>query len=566
MKKARKDDEKIPARFCFGADLEHRVLGRNGKMWYTIAQSFSFPTTAQTTHGRNFDHPHWEVLFLKNLLELLDRTAARLPDAPAFCDEETSITWSGLQKGAAAVGTALARQGAQGCSVALYLDHEVSCILGMMGTLAAGGFYTVLDIAQPAERIHRITNQLQPAVLLTDVAHLEAARALGVGKTVLTVEEAAATEMDEDLLQGIRAAAVDTDLAYVLFTSGSTGLPKGVAITHRNVLAYSEWAVETFGFGPHTVLGNQTPFYFSMSVTDIYGALRSGACVQILPRRFFSFPVQLLDYLTTRRVNTIYWVPSALGIVANWKALDYTTPPPLRTILFAGEVMPTAKLNYWRFHYPQALFANLYGPTETTDICAYYVVDRDFADDEPLPIGRACANCGLLVLRDGKPVPAGEEGELCARGSFLAAGYYGLPEKTAERFCQNPLQTAYPETIYRTGDLVRYNDRGELIYCGRMDHQIKHMGYRIEPGEIETAAFGQDKLDNCACLFDQQRDRLVLFYQGKRDLTDALRERLSQRLPPYMRPAVYHRLKLMPQNQNGKIDRIALGALLADLP
>lgn len=534
-------------------------------MWYDLYHIFA-ANQNDTAKNPTKDNSEWEAFSLKNILELLDRTAARLPEAPAFCDEETRIGWEELQQRVWSIGTALARCGARGRSVVLYLDHTVACILGMLGTLSAGGFYTVLDIAQPADRVRRITDQLNPAVLLTDAAHLEAARALGAGERILTVEQAAATEVDEPLLQQIRAAAIDTDLAYVLFTSGSTGLPKGVAITHRNVLAYSEWAVETFGFGPRTVLGNQTPFYFSMSVTDIYGALRSGACVQILPRRLFSFPVQLLEYLTARRVNTIYWVPSALGIVANWKALDYTELPPLRTILFAGEVMPTAKLNYWRAHYPQALFANLYGPTETTDICAYYVVDRDFADDEPLPIGRACANCGLLVLRDGQPVPAGEEGELCARGSFLAAGYYAMPEKTAERFCRNPLQTAYPETIYRTGDLVRYNDRGELIYCGRIDHQIKHMGYRIEPGEIETAAFGQDKLDNCACLFDQQRDRLVLFYQGKRDLTQALRERLAQKLPPYMRPAVYHRLKQMPQNQNGKIDRIALGALLAELP
>lgn len=506
---------------------------------------------------------------MKHLLELLEQTAARTPGAAAYCDEEISYTWAQTLQGAQAIGTALAARGATGQAVALCLGQTAGCVLAMLGTLAAGGFYTVLDTAQPPERVGRILEQLTPAVLLADATHWDAANALAAAMpqppVVLALEQALGTVPDLAALAAVRAAALDTDLAYVLFTSGSTGAPKGVAVPHRSVLAYSAWAAQTFGFGPDTVLGNQTPLYFSMSVTDVYGALRTGACVQLIPRRLFSFPVQLLDYLTARGVNTIYWVPSAMGIVANWRALDYTAAPPLRTILFAGEVMPTAKLNYWRAHYPDAVFANLYGPTETTDICAYYVVDRVFADDEPLPIGRACDNCGLLVLRDGKQVPMGQEGELCARGSFLAAGYYNMPDKTAERFCQNPAQPHYPEIIYRTGDLVRYNAAGELLYCGRIDHQIKHMGYRIEPGEVETAAYGQDKLESCACLYETEKDRLVLFFQAKKDVTEALRLRLAQRLPAYMRPAAYCRLKRMPQNANGKVDRGALKKLLPEV-
>lgn len=499
---------------------------------------------------------------MKHLLDLLDKTAARWPDKPAYCDETRCATWAQTRALVQAIGSGLLAAGTQGKPAALYLDHETPCIHAMLGVLAAGGFYAVLDTAQPAARVRAITDQLDPAVLVTDEAHREAALALGTGAAVLLYEELIQTPPDVPALDAVHGGAIDTDLAYVLFTSGSTGAPKGVAVPHRAVLAYSAWAAETFGISEQTVFGNQTPFYFSMSVTDIYAALRTGACVQVLPRRLFSFPVQLLDYLTKKHVNTIYWVPSALGIVANWKALDYTAPPGLHTILFAGEVMPTPKLNYWRAHYPAARFANLYGPTETTDICAYYEVDRDFSDDEPLPIGRACSNCGLVILKDGRAAAPGEEGELCARGSFLALGYYNMPDKTAERFVLNPLQPHYPEIIYRTGDLVTVNDRGELMFTGRMDHQIKHMGYRIELGEIETAAAGQDKLDSCACLYDAARDRLVLFFQGRKDITEALRQRLAQRLPAYMRPAEIRRVKQMPQNANGKIDRGALNALL----
>lgn len=499
---------------------------------------------------------------MKHILELLDRTVRRWGSRPAFGDEHITLTWDEVDAAVQRVGTALAQYSVQRRPVALYLDHEVPCLLAMLGTLAAGGFYTVLDTAQPPERVRRITGQLEPALLVTDAAHREAADALGLACPVVEMADALNAVPDSFALQTLRNESLDTDLAYVLFTSGSTGAPKGVAIQHRAVLAYSAWAAATFGIDETTVFGNQTPFYFSMSVTDLYTSLRTGAQVQVLPRRLFSFPVQLLDYLTVHEVNTLYWVPSALGGVVRWKALDYTALPPLRTILFAGETMPTPYLNYWQAHYPGALFANLFGPTETTDICAYYIVDRAFSDDEPLPIGRACDNCGLLVLTDdGRAAEHGAVGELCVRGSFLAAGYYNMPDKTAERFCPNPLQPHYPEIIYRTGDLVRYDENGLLQYMGRADNQIKHMGYRIELGEIETAAFGQEGLQSCACIYDAPKDRLVLFFTGRKGLEEELRVRLAGRLPAYMQPTAYRRLQAMPQNQNGKIDRAALRAL-----
>ena len=499
---------------------------------------------------------------MKHILELLDRTVRRWGSRPAFGDEHITLTWDEVDAAVQRVGTALAQYSVQRRPVALYLDHEVPCLLAMLGTLAAGGFYTVLDTAQPPERVRRITGQLEPAPLVTDAAHRKAADALGLACPVVEMADALNAVPDSFALQTLRNESLDTDLAYVLFTSGSTGAPKGVAIQHRAVLAYSAWAAATFGIDETTVFGNQTPFYFSMSVTDLYTSLRTGAQLQVLPRRLFSFPVQLLDYLTVHEVNTLYWVPSALGGVVRWKALDYTALPPLRTILFAGETMPTPYLNYWQAHYPEALFANLFGPTETTDICAYYIVDRAFSDDEPLPIGRACDNCGLLVLTDdGRAAEPGAVGELCVRGSFLAAGYYNMPDKTAERFCPNPLQPHYPEIIYRTGDLVRYDENGLLQYMGRADNQIKHMGYRIELGEIETAAFGQEGLQSCACIYDAPKDRLVLFFTGRKGLEEDLRVRLAGRLPAYMQPTAYRRLQAMPQNQNGKIDRAALRAL-----
>ena len=281
----------------------------------------------------------------------------------------------------------------------------------------------------------------------------------------------------------------------------------------------------------------------------------------------YMIPVVLGSYYSFTNWNAIRMTGETAKFIGLENYVEIFKNPQLlqviaRTILFAGETMPTPYLNYWQAHYPGALFANLFGPTETTDICAYYIVDRAFSDDEPLPIGRACDNCGLLVLTDdGRAAEHGAVGELCVRGSFLAAGYYNMPDKTAERFCPNPLQPHYPEIIYRTGDLVRYDENGLLQYMGRADNQIKHMGYRIELGEIETAAFGQEGLQSCACIYDAPKDRLVLFFTGRKGLEEDLRVRLAGRLPAYMQPTAYRRLQAMPQNQNGKIDRAALRAL-----
>ena len=213
---------------------------------------------------------------MKHILELLDATAARLPDRPAFGDERHTLTWGQVQLAVQRIGTALAQYHVQRRPVAVYLDHEVPCLLAMLGTLAAGGFYTVLDTAQPPERVRRITDQLEPALLLTDAPHRAAAEALGLPCPIVEMDDALAGPPDPFLLQTLRAEAIDTDLAYVLFTSGSTGAPKGVAVQHRAVLAYSAWAAETFGLDETTVFGNQTPFYFSMSVTDLYTSLRTG--------------------------------------------------------------------------------------------------------------------------------------------------------------------------------------------------------------------------------------------------------------------------------------------------
>ena len=298
-----------------------------------------------------------------------------------------------------------------------------------------------------------------------------------------------------------------------------------------------------------------------MSVSDIFSTMTCGCTFYIIPKVNFSFPLRLIEYLNENKINTLYWVPSALCIVANFKTFDVLKPKYLKRVLFAGEVMPMKQLNMWRKALPKVLFANLFGPTETVDICSYYVVNRKFRDDDTLPIGNYCDNTDLMVVNEKNEeiTNIDEEGELYVRGSFLASGYYNNPEKTSEMFVQNPLNTAYPELVYRTGDIVKYNNRGELLYVSRRDFQIKHMGYRIELGEIESAANAIKGVDSCVCIYDKDEDRLILFYVASNLSEMDILSSVKKKVPNYMWPQEVIKLDSMPYNANGKIDRKNIG-------
>ena len=331
-----------------------------------------------------------------------------------------------------------------------------------------------------------------------------------------------------------------------------------MVVSHRGVIDYIDWAKDTFHFMSDAVIGNQAPFYFDNSTLDIYLMYSTGATLNIIPESNFAFPAKLVDYLNEEKITFVFWVPFVLINVANLNIFETKKPIYMKDVFFAGEVMPNKHLNYWRKHLPNCRYANLYGPTEITVDCTFYEVKREFSDSEPLPIGFPCRNSDVLILVDRKRRAAkGEQGELCVRGSSLALGYYNSPQKTASAFIQNPLHNYYPETIYCTGDVVYENEYGEIMYVGRVDSQIKHNGYRIELGEIETAILGSHMVDSCCVVYDFANKKIVMFYQATEELDMAtFRKVISASIPRYMQPTVYHHIRELQRNTNGKIDRL----------
>ena len=495
---------------------------------------------------------------MTSITDYLNRTAEKFPEKIAFVDEKRAISFSDLRMEARKVASVLIRMGVRRQPIAVFLDKSASCVAAFLGVAYSGNFYTPLDTMMPETRIHKILDTLQPMAVITDKEHKEQAVGFANGAEVFTYEDAMDEQVDESSIDETASHVIDTDVCYVLFTSGSTGNPKGVIVPHRSVIDYVSWFSDNFHINEEDILGNQAPLYFDLSIQDVYLPILTGCTTRLISHETFAFPTALMRMLANEKVNVIVWSPSALCVVANLKGLRSKVLPKLRLVAFCGEVMPVKQLNKWREKYPETKFVNMYGPTEACDACSYYIIEREFDTNESLPIGMPCRNTDIFIISDdNQPVfqdDLSSVGELCIRGTSLAYGYYNNPEKTQDAFVQNPLNKAYPETIYRTGDLVKYNEHGELIYVGRKDFQIKHMGYRIELGEIETAAGSIEHVDANACIYDSRRDRIHMFYAGKAT-EDELTATLAGLIPEYMLPNDIHHLRSMPLNLNGKIDR-----------
>ncbi len=507
-----------------------------------------------------------------NILEYLEKTASLYPNATAFKDPEKSVTFKDLTETAKRVGIRMILgKGLPKVNtsdgVAFYMEKSTDTLSVMFGAVYANAFYSFIDVRQPAERACKVISLLDPVMIITDDEDSNSLKEiLSMSDTppfVVNINNILDDEwlepIDQDILDNRRALFYDTLPLYVNFTSGSTGTPKGVVVGHRSVIDFINVFTKTFGITKDDVFANQAPFDFDVSVKDIYSGIFTGATVCLIPRPYFTNPTVLMDYLCDNKTTVIVWAVSAMCFVSIMNGLDYKTPDTLKKIMFSGEIMPVKQLNKWKDHLPFATYVNLYGPTEITCNCTYYILDRDFEKNEILPIGIPFVNEKVFLLdeNDCLVTENNTEGEICVSGSCLALGYFRDEDKTRSAFTENPANPRYYERIYRTGDLGMYLPDGNMVYTSRKDFQVKHMGQRVELGEIEVTAMSVDNVSRACCLYDEKHQKIILFYTGDSD-RDTISNALHAKLPPYMIPGKTIKLEAFPMNKNGKIDRNAL--------
>lgn len=493
-----------------------------------------------------------------NVLDYMVETVKRVPDKIAFSNGTDNMTFSQVDNDSKAIGSFLHSKGIYKEPVVVFMNKHPKEITAFFGVIKGGCFYVPIDEEMPRVRIDLILENLKPRLFICDEKTAELAKDFTTDGEIAIYDEIAKTPIDEEALNYIHDKAIDTDPIYVVFTSGSTGVPKGVVACHRSVLDYIEQLSDVLEFNEDTVYGNQTPLYFDACLKEVYPTLKFGATTYLIPKELFMMPVKLVEFLNEYKINTICWVVSALTMISAFNTFKTVVPEHLTNIAFGSEVFPIKQFNRWKEVLPNARFTNLYGPTEGTGMCCYYKVDRDFELDEVIPIGGPFKNTEILLITDEDKLAAdGEVGEICIRGTSLTLGYYNNFEKTNEVFTQNPLNTFYPELIYRTGDLGKLNERGELVFVSRKDYQIKHMGHRIELGEIEVNVNMLDGVKISGCIYDVQKGKIVLYYVG--DIEDKeLIGILKDKLPRYMIPNYVRKLDEMPFTANGKIDRVTL--------
>jgi amino acid adenylation domain-containing protein len=526
------------------------------------------------------------------LQRLLTEAAARQPHRPAVASSGCLLTYSELDELSNKVARALLRLGvAPGDRVGLLAAKSAAAVVGIYGVLKAGACYVPLDPKAPAQRLSYVLQDSGAAVIVADEARTsQAAGLLGnvprprgvvvaapagserrpeadlglADGTAIVPWTAVAAEPGEPLTEEL---SIETDLAYILYTSGSTGIPKGVMISHRNSLTFAEWAAGAAGLSEQDRVCSPAPLHFDLSVFDIFSTCRAAACLAVVPEGVATFPVSIAQWLASERVSVWYSVPSVLTLLAGYGSLPRFDLSQLRTVIFAGEVFPPKHLARLMAELPHPRYLNWYGPTET-NVCTAFEVPAGRADAGPVPIGKACANTEVFaVTTEGRRVSVpGETGELYVRGPSLMRGYWGQPAKTREVLVQSPFRPEFDEIVYRTGDLVSLDPAGNYIYVGRRDSMVKIRGYRVELGEVEAALYRHPAIREAAVLpvpdeLLGSRLRAVLIADDAGKLVrQSVLDHCRQWLPSYMVPDVLEFREALPRTSTGKVDRVGLAS------
>ncbi len=502
---------------------------------------------------------------MRNVLEYLEYNSDVMPDKIFVEDEYGSCTFREMRESCRRIGSFLLNiqlsknQTSEAEGIGIFMDKGIASVKAFFGSVYAGYYYVPLNIELSDERLENIQSVLNAPCIITDFQHYEKAVELFSNARILLITDLIKSAINNEKLSEIRRRMIDTDPLYAIFTSGSTGIPKGILVCHRSVIDFIDTFTELFSISNQDVIGNQAPFDFDVSVKDIYCSLKKGALLSIIPRKAFTNPTQLMDWICDRGITVMVWAVSALCLITSFHGLEYRVPEKVRQILFSGEVMPLKHLQTWRKFMPDTTYVNLYGPSEITCNCTYHILDQKNSYEEGIPIGVPFPNEDVFLLdKEGNRIDKeGIEGEICVRGTTLALGYLRAPEQNGKFFTNNPLNNAYPERIYHTGDLGQYRKGGKLYFTGRRDFQIKYMGHRIELEEIEHIIDSIKGVERCICIFDEERKKLYAYFTGgisKRELYILLRNRL----PAFMVPGAIVQVNSFPLNKNGKVDRKAL--------
>ena len=503
---------------------------------------------------------------MDKIVELLQRAAEQYPDKTAVADRNTSYTFSQLRQAVGRIAAKLSERfpGGEPFPVGVVTDRSAAAPAALLSVAAAGGFYVPLNPEYPAEKLAAIIEDAEIGLVIGACTFEETLRGIGYAGEYLAMRELVEAALKEEGTLKFFDAEDDRPLVLI-YTSGSTGKPKGVLKSHGSMRSFLQAYTDRFDFCADDVIGNQTPFSFDASAKDLYLMLAAGATLQVLPTELFSMPTELIDYLNGRKVTVAQWVPTVLAIVSKLRVLDMVKPEYLRMVLFVGETMPMKHLNRWRAALPNVRFANLYGASELAGICCAYEVEGVFADDALLPLGTTLNNCRLYLMKDGSKVTEpGAVGELYLQSPALALEYYKDPERTGKAFFMADLGDGCART-FKTGDLAQMDQNGALRFISRADSQFKHLGYRIEAGEIEAAAGALPGVQRCCCLYDEKKLRIVLFCECAEEAALTGRdviEMLRNKLPYYMLPGRVNILPALPIGSNGKVDRQQLKAVL----
>ncbi len=498
---------------------------------------------------------------MKLIHERVMHSIARYPQHLAVVDEQHGLSYEALEARTREFVAMFCSLGVkQGQRVLLWAHKSAELVAVMQAALRLGVVYVPIDPMSPVARLEKIAHDCQGVLVICTAARLpELATPELQSLRCVVLDDPTCTHhwrnIDVAASPAPQVRIQPDDLAYILYTSGSTGVPKGVALSHGNALAFVDWACERYAFAPGDRFANHAPFHFDLSVLDLYGALNCGGTVYLVPESIAYSPRLLTDFVRSHEITVWYSVPSVLMMMMQDGGLLADRQATLRVLLFAGEPFPIKHLRELRGAYPDVRLANLFGPTETNVCTAFDVVAVDPQRLLPVSIGTAASGNRVWAQKDdGRRCGIDEEGELIVEGPTVMLGYFGKPPQ------QGP---------YRTGDMVRQLADGNYEYLGRRDDMLKLRGNRIERGEVEAALLAHPLISEAAVLVTGEGMNAqlwaVLVPQGEATLSIIdLKRHCAQRLPRYMIIDKMLCLDALPRNANGKVDRFALARRVED--